>query len=97
WSVRMSVRDNGRGFSARILEQGAKPGHFGLPGMRERAAKLAAVLTLSNRDGGGAEVVITVPARIAYAPPRSVLQRATDTAAAWLAHLRGRSGGNPLS
>jgi signal transduction histidine kinase len=97
WSVRMSVRDNGRGFSARILEQGAKPGHFGLPGMRERAAKLAAVLTLSNRDGGGAEVVITVPARIAYARPRSVLQRATDTAAAWLARLRGRSGGNPLS
>ncbi|WP_447406484.1 ATP-binding protein, partial [Clostridium perfringens] len=39
WVLRLSIRDNGCGFSDRILAQGAKPGHFGLPGMRERADK----------------------------------------------------------
>lgn len=89
WVLRLSIRDNGCGFSDRILAQGAKPGHFGLPGMRERADKLAAALTLSNLESGGAEVVVTVPGRIAYARPRSVIQRATNAVVAWILRLRG--------
>jgi len=50
---------------------------------------LAAVLTLSNLESGGAEVVVTVPGRIAYARPRSVIQRATNAVVAWILRLRG--------
>ena len=40
-------------------------GHFGIPGMRERAQRLVAIGVL-ERVGAGTEVQLTVPAAIAY-------------------------------
>jgi signal transduction histidine kinase len=60
--IRLSVRDDGRGFSADILERPAIPGPwggFGLSGMRERLANLGGALELHN--DGGAVVVAWAP------------------------------------
>ncbi len=65
------VRDDGRGMAPNIVDAG-RPGHFGLPGMRERAEQMGAVLRLWSRVGAGTEVEIHVPAKTAFpdASPR---------------------------
>ena len=59
------VRDDGRGIAPPIVDEG-RPGHFGLPGMRERAERMGAVLRLWSREGAGTEVEIHVPAKTAF-------------------------------
>src|SRR5208283_4586383 len=39
---RLRIRDNGKGIDPRILELGARPGHWGLPGVCERAKRIGA-------------------------------------------------------
>ena len=59
------VRDDGRGVDGSTLDLG-REGHWGLPGMRERAERLGAQLALRSRTGSGTEVELIVPARIAF-------------------------------
>jgi signal transduction histidine kinase/ligand-binding sensor domain-containing protein len=63
---RLRIRDNGKGIDRKVLEQGARQGHWGLPGVRERAKRIAARLKLWSEPGAGTEAELTVPARIAY-------------------------------
>ena len=62
----LRVRDDGRGIDPEILEKGARDGHWGLPGMRERAGKIGAHLEFWSRRGTGTEIGLTVPAAMAY-------------------------------
>ena len=64
--LRLRIRDNGKGIDRKVLEQGARPGHWGLPGVRERAKRIGAQLKLWSEPGAGTEAELTVPARIAY-------------------------------
>jgi signal transduction histidine kinase len=60
--LRMTVRDNGRGFDAARFEPGqAADGHFGLAGMRERAGLSRGELTIDSQPLGGTSVSVTVP------------------------------------
>ncbi len=59
------VRDDGRGIAPPIVDEG-RPGHLGLPGMREGAERMGAVLRLWSREGAGTEVEIHVPAKTAF-------------------------------
>jgi signal transduction histidine kinase len=61
----MTIEDKGKGMTSTILESGV-PGHFGLRGMRERAARIASTLTIESKVRGGTHVQLTVPARMAY-------------------------------
>ena len=63
---RLRIRDNGKGIDRTVLEQGARQGHWGLPGVRERAKRIGARLKLWSELGAGTEAELTVPARIAY-------------------------------
>jgi ligand-binding sensor domain-containing protein/signal transduction histidine kinase len=63
---RLRIRDNGKGIDRRVLEEGARQGHWGLPGVRERAKRIGARLKLWSELGAGTEAELTVPARIAY-------------------------------
>ena len=63
---RLRIRDNGKGIDRKVLEQGARQGHWGLPGVRERAKRIGARLKLWSEPGAGTEAELTVPARIAY-------------------------------
>src|SRR5215831_6684715 len=63
---RIRIRDDGAGINSIILEQGHREGHFGLPGMRERATKVGAHLEVWSRTGAGTEVELRIPAGVAY-------------------------------
>jgi len=65
-TLRVRVRDDGVGIDAGILEAGRRPGHWGLPGMRERALKIGARLDIWGGTGSGTEVELRVPASVAY-------------------------------
>jgi signal transduction histidine kinase len=64
---RLRIRDDGKGIDPAVLQEGARAGHWGLPGMRERAKRIGARLALWSESGAGTEVELTVPASIAYA------------------------------
>ena len=63
--LRMRVRDNGRGIDPQVLRTG-RDGHWGLAGMRERAAKVGGLLNISSSATTGTEVQLSIPGRIAF-------------------------------
>jgi signal transduction histidine kinase len=67
---RLRVRDDGKGIDPAVLQEGARAGHWGLPGIRERAKRIGARLALWSESGAGTEVELTVPASAAYAASR---------------------------
>jgi signal transduction histidine kinase/ligand-binding sensor domain-containing protein len=68
--LQVRVRDDGKGIDQKMLDE-PREGHFGLPGMRERAGLIGARLDVWSNPGLGAEVELTVPAAAAYATPRA--------------------------
>lgn len=70
--LRLLFRDNGDGIDQSILDAGRREGHRGLTGMRERAGKIGAHLDIRSRSGSGTEIMLRIPAAIAYVvKPRS--------------------------
>ena len=67
---RLRIRDDGKGIDPAVLQHGARAGHWGLPGIRERAKRIGARLALWSESGAGTEVELTVPASVAYAGSR---------------------------
>ena len=59
------VSDNGTGIHPAIAGRG-KDGHFGLQGMRERAARIEGKLTLRSSAGTGTEIKLVVPGDIVF-------------------------------
>jgi ligand-binding sensor domain-containing protein len=62
----LRVRDNGCGIETSIRDRGSRAGHFGLPGMRERANTFGGQVVVWSQEGAGTEVELTIPASIAY-------------------------------
>jgi len=59
------VADNGVGIDPAIVDEG-KEGHFGLQGLRERAARIGANLTVVSAAGSGTDITLTVPGRVVF-------------------------------
>lgn len=59
----LSVRDHGPGLDAARREQ---PGRYGLRGMREHATQIGARLDIGDAEGGGTQVMLSIPAHLAY-------------------------------
>jgi signal transduction histidine kinase len=60
--LRMTIEDDGCGFSGQPHPQSSGPaGHFGLTGMRERAAEIGGVLTVESAPGEGTVVRLEAP------------------------------------
>jgi signal transduction histidine kinase len=74
---RLRVRDDGEGIDPAILSSQGGEGHFGMPGMKERATLIGGKLTVWSELDAGTEVELRVPAGTAYAtaPQRSWLSR----------------------
>jgi len=72
----ISIRDDGVGMATDLVEVG-RTGHFGLKGMKERAARIGARLEIISAAPSGTVVTLTVPARVAYGP-RGWLARLVD-------------------
>jgi two-component sensor histidine kinase len=62
----LHVRDDGGGIDPEVANQGARAGHWGLPGMRERAKSFGGNLEVWSEDGAGTEIELSVPGAIAY-------------------------------
>ncbi len=88
-SLRLMVRDDGRGIDPGVVRSGSD-GHWGLPGMRERAERIGARFKVSTRAGAGTEVELTVPGHVAFADAAPHRRRG------WMeAFLRGRPQARP--
>jgi PAS domain S-box-containing protein len=65
-ALRIRIRDDGRGFVPAVESQ---HGHWGLVGMRERAAAIGARLIIASAPGRGTDVRLVVPIRARAASP----------------------------
>jgi len=63
---RLRVRDDGQGIDPHVLEKGGRAGHWGLPGVRERAQQMGAKLDFWSEVGAGTEVQLVLPGSVAY-------------------------------
>lgn len=63
--LNLRVSDNGVGIDPFIADHG-KEGHFGLQGMRERANRIGAKLTIVSSASTGTEIGIVVPGAIIF-------------------------------
>jgi len=61
----LRVSDNGLGIDPAIADTG-KDGHFGLQGMRERAARIGGKLTIVSSTNSGTEIKLLVPGNIIF-------------------------------
>jgi signal transduction histidine kinase/ligand-binding sensor domain-containing protein len=77
--MRIRIRDDGMGIDSAILKHGHRDGHFGLPGMRERAKKIGAQLDVWSGTGAGTEVEVRIPAGLAFV---------SDPNASWFRKLK---------
>jgi ligand-binding sensor domain-containing protein/signal transduction histidine kinase len=64
--LRLRIRDDGCGIDPKVLGQGSRAGHWGLPGMHERAQRIGAQLNVWSRPGAGTEIELSIPGSIAY-------------------------------
>src|SRR5258708_9535447 len=64
--LRVRIRAEGKGIDPKLLSAG-RDGHWGLPGMRERAQQIGAQLDIWSEAGAGTEVELRIPGAIAYA------------------------------
>jgi signal transduction histidine kinase/ligand-binding sensor domain-containing protein len=67
---RLQVRDDGKGIDKAVLADDRR-GHFGLPGMRERAELVGGHLDVWSEVGAGTEIDLTIPAAKAYTAARA--------------------------
>ena len=65
-ALHVRVRDDGRGIDEGVLKAGYRSGHWGLPGMRERADKMRGELRVRSSSEGGTLVDLQVPGNIVY-------------------------------
>jgi len=75
--LRLRVRDDGKGIDPTILNGRGRPGHYGLPGMHERAKLVGGKLAVWSELNSGTEAELSIPASIAYAKS-SATRRSTS-------------------
>jgi hypothetical protein len=61
------------GVDPQILARGQRPGHWGLPGMRERSERFGGHLHVWSEGNAGTAVELRIPAHVAYAQPPASL------------------------
>lgn len=84
----LRIQDDGCGLARDVASTHARPGHYGLVGMRERATAIGAGFSVDSMPGQGTSIRLSLGARLAYVERRG----------AWLARLlpgRGRAGTAP--
>jgi len=63
---RLRIRDDGKGIPSDVLSGDGREGHYGLPGMRERAKLVGGKLAIWTETDGGTEIELTIPGGRAY-------------------------------
>ena len=70
----VSMKDDGIGIDPTIAEKG-RDGHFGLRGMKERAARIGGKLTILTSASSGTEITLVVPGRVIFRTARKFDQK----------------------
>lgn len=72
--LQLRIRDDGKGIDPGIVSEG-RAGHYGVPGMLERARRIGGKLDVWTAAGLGTEIGLTIPSSIAYgtSPFRTIL------------------------
>jgi len=68
--LQLRIRDDGKGIDPVVLRQEHVVGHWGLPGMRERAELVGGTFEVWSQLYTGTEVELKIPAASAYAKSR---------------------------
>lgn len=68
------VSDDGGGIDPEVVS-GGREGHFGLQGMRERAARIGAKLTVVSSASAGTEITLVVPGPVIFRRQAGLLDR----------------------
>jgi signal transduction histidine kinase/streptogramin lyase len=68
----LRVRDDGKGIDPQFLHEEGRAGHYGIPGMRERAKRMEGTLTVWTAPNSGTEIELSIPASRAYVVAPSV-------------------------
>src|SRR5262245_34318428 len=63
--LRSANRDDGQSIAGAVLDC-ARPGHFGVSGMRERAELIGGHFEVWSEAGMGTEVALTLPGAVVY-------------------------------
>ncbi|HEX4166105.1 MAG TPA: two-component regulator propeller domain-containing protein [Bryobacteraceae bacterium] len=63
--LELRIRDDGKGLTGDVTDQG-RTGHYGLPGMRERARQIGSNLVILSGPETGTDVELSVPGSKAY-------------------------------
>ena len=88
---RLRVRDDGKGIDQAVLAAQGIEGHYGLPGMRERAALIGGKLAVWSEVGGGTEVELRIPASAVYPTARRGSWRSRHSASSMPAEESGEA------
>jgi signal transduction histidine kinase len=83
------VRDEGSGMGDAVMRMGVT-GHYGLAGMRERAARISARISIHSAPGRGTTVQVLVPATLAYRNDREADAGDRDRRSFWKPFRRAR-------
>lgn len=67
----LTISDDGRGIDPKVATHG-KEGHFGLQGMRERAQRIGAKLSLASSPESGTRIELIVPGRVVFRGTRPI-------------------------
>lgn len=81
------VRDDGKGIDTASAPEA---GYRGLAGMRERAERMGGGIEVLSLPERGTEVILKVPGRVCYPPPRGRGGRWRRWLAAWLGRTESR-------
>ena len=65
-NLELLVRDDGKGIDQNVVNELARAGHWGLPGMRERAELIGGKLNVWSAPSKGTAIELSIPASIAY-------------------------------
>jgi len=71
--LRLLVQDDGCGIDPQVIQSGRRR-HWGLAGMRERAAGIVGRIDIWSRQSAGTRIDLLVPGRAAFQVPTSVIQ-----------------------
>ena len=82
--LRLLIRDNGIGIEPGTVQKGGIAGHWGLPGMQERAKRIGANLNIWSRENSGTEIGVRVPAAVAYQSRVTHASHARGSLKRWL-------------
>ena len=73
WGQWHRADHDGIGMDPRILDSGGRGGHWGLPGMQERASAIQGHLEIWSDLTRGTEIELKVPGSVAYAEVKAKL------------------------